>query len=139
MNKTGVTFFYQSKILRWLLVITGVLLFLTAGGDFSCSLSSWRDRIGHPRHPRVMEPAKPRVIKRTIPLDPKRWSDWQNISPGKFFRIDSMGWWEIQFINGETRRFDKDEPVHLGKVKESIFRLRGESETATLHIEDLVD
>ena len=139
MNKSGVTFFYQSKILRWLLVSIGVLLFLNTSGGFSCSSSSGQDQIGRPRHPRAMEPARSRIIKRNIPLDPERWSDWQNISPGKFFRIDSMGWWEIQFINGETRRFDKDEPVHLGKVKESIFRLRGENETATLHIEDLVD
>ena len=137
MNKNSVTLFYQSRILRWSLVIIGVLLFLNAGGGFSCSSSGWREWIGGPRHPRAVGPAKPQIFQRTIPLDLEKWSDWQNISPGKFFRISNTGWLEIQFISGTTKRYEASEqPAHLGKVKESIFRLRGEGGKATLYIED---
>lgn len=128
----------NSSFLRWSILTAAAILIVAVFTDSGCNCSSsnWRDSLGQPRHPRAMEPAKPKIDKVSIPLDIEKWSDWQSLSPGKTFRISHSGWLEMKFINGEVKRCEKGMNVYAGKIKESIFRLRGEGEMAILYIED---
>ena len=117
-------------------IILLIAMIMISSSGFSCSPSSWRDSLGQPRHPRAMPPAKPKIFQISVPLEVEKRSDWQNLSPGKTFRISHSGWLEMQFIDGEVKRCEKGMNLYAGKIKESIFRVRGEGKKATLYIED---